>query len=179
VTFTVRKSDGTLLGTKTITIATHRQVLQFVTEMFSNPPGTIFSTTSTLPEEFTGTLIINSTQPISVFGLRFRGTDFTAMPLNPVTIFTQPLPVLSLGVGGLGAVLLPQFAAGGRWATEIVITNTNTTTSTVRVDLFKQDGTPLTTGLNGQTASSFTNLTIPAGGVLVLAPRNRIGDDDF
>jgi hypothetical protein len=179
VTFTVRRNDNTQLGTKTVTIATRRQFSQFVTEMFSTPPGTIFSGTSTLPAEFTGTLIINSTLPISVFGLRVRDVDFTAMPLNPVTVFTQPLPTLSIGVGGLGAVLLPEFAAGGRWATEIVITNTNTTTATVRVDLFKQDGTPLTTGLNGQTASSFTNINILAGGVLVLAPRNRIGDDDF
>jgi hypothetical protein len=179
VTLTVRRNDNLVLGTKTITIATRRQVLQFVSEMFSIPPGSIFSTTSTLPAEFTGTLIINSTLPISVFGMRFRGIDFTAMPLNPVTVFTQPLPTISLGVGGLGAVLLPQFAAGGGWATEIVISNTNTTSATVRVDFFKQDGTPLTTALNGQTGSSFTNLTIVAGGVLVLAPRNRAGDDDF
>jgi hypothetical protein len=33
--------------------------------------------------------------------------------------------------------------------------------------------------LNGQNASSFKNLTIPAGGVLVLAPRNQNGEDDF
>jgi len=107
--------------------------------------------------------------PAAVLSVAMRGKG----------IFTQPMPVLTIGVGGLGAVLLPQFAAGGGWATEIVITNTNTTASTVRVDLFKQDGTPLTTGLNGQTASSFTNLTILPGGVLVLAPRNRNGDDDF
>src|SRR4030095_15747162 len=51
VTFTVRRNDGTLLGTKTITIATRRQFSQFVTEMFSIPPGTIFSPTSTLPAD--------------------------------------------------------------------------------------------------------------------------------
>jgi len=57
--------------------------------------------------------------------------------------------------------------------------NTGTSSLTVRVDLFKSDGTPLSAALNGQTASSFTNLTIPAGGVLSLAPRNTDGDDDF
>jgi len=53
------------------------------------------------------------------------------------------------------------------------------TSLTVRVDLFNQDGTPLTASLNGQSASSFKNLTIPSGGVLVLGPRNGNGDDDF
>ena len=33
--------------------------------------------------------------------------------------------------------------------------------------------------MNGQTASSFANLTIPASGVLTLAPRDKEGDDDF
>jgi hypothetical protein len=47
------------------------------------------------------------------------------------------------------------------------------------VDLFKQDGTALVTTLNGTTASTFSPPTIPAGGVLELAPRNHEGDDDF
>jgi len=63
--------------------------------------------------------------------------------------------------------------------TEVVIANTGTNSVTVRVDLFTQDGTPLTAALNGQTASSFTNLVIPAGGVLTMAPRNTNGDSDF
>ena len=87
--------------------------------------------------------------------------------------------MIATGVGGNGAVLLPQFAAGGGWATEIVMANTGTSSLTVRVDLFKSDGTPLTATLNGETKSSFTNLTIPAGGVLILAPRDQHGDDDF
>jgi len=39
---------------------------------------------------------------------------------------------------------------------------------TVRADLFKSDGTALVATLNGKTASSFTDLVIPAGGGLVL-----------
>ena len=75
--------------------------------------------------------------------------------------------------------MLPQFAAGGGWASEVVIANTGAAALTVRLDLFQQDGTALTTTLNGQSGSSFKNLTIPAGGVLVLAPRDNNGDDDF
>ena len=89
------------------------------------------------------------------------------------------MPTISEGVGGALAVLLPQFAAGGGWTTEVVLVNTATTSITARVDLFKADGTPLSTTLNDQTGSSFTNLTIPAGGVLTLAPRNSVGDSVF
>jgi hypothetical protein len=47
------------------------------------------------------------------------------------------------------------------------------------VDLFKPDGTPLSATLNRQTAISFTDLTIPAGGVLTLSPRDNNGDSRF
>ena len=179
VTVTLRKNDGTQLATKTITIAARRQVLQYVTEMFGSQSSSDFSTGPKLPAEFTGALVLTSTTPISVIGLRFRDVNFSTMPVTTVTAFTGPLPTLALGVGGAGATLFPEFAAGGGWATEIVIANTGTASVTVRVDLFKQDGTPLTTALNGQNGSSFTSLIIPAGGVLVLAPRDRNGNDDF
>jgi hypothetical protein len=67
-------------------------------------------------------------------------------------------------------VLLPQFVAGGGWTTTITLANTTSSSLTVRVDVFAQDGTPLTVTLNRQTSSSFTNLVIPAGGLLTLAP---------
>jgi hypothetical protein len=175
VTLTLRKNDGTQLGTTTITVPSLHQTSTFMTQLFSG---------TTVPSDVTGTLAITSSGssnlPVSVIGLRFRGSNFSTLPVTDLSGNPGPLPTLTPGVGGAGAVLLPQFAAGGGWATELVLMNTNTKGSlTARVDLFKPDGTPLSTTLNGQTASSFTNLMIPAGGVLVLAPRNRDGDDDF
>jgi hypothetical protein len=179
VTLTLRRSDGVQFATRTVDIVTRRQFLQFVTQMFPPPPASTFSSGTSLPADFTGTLLINSTLPISVLGLRFRGVNFSALPPTPVTTFQGTLPVIAQGVGGSGGFLLPQFAAGGGWATEIVVTNTNVTNVTVRIDLYDQNGGALTTALNGQRSNSFTNLTIPAGGVLVFAPRDRNGDDDF
>ena len=66
------------------------------------------------------------------------------------------------------------FVAGGRWATEIDIATVGATDVTVRLDLFKPDGTPLVSAMNGQTDSSFQNLTVKAGGVLTLAPATGI-----
>jgi hypothetical protein len=179
VTLTVRKNDGTLLATKTINIATRRQITQFVTELFPKAASGVFSGDSILPAEFTGTMLINSNAPISIIGLRFRGVNFSTMPVTPVTLFTGTFPTIASGVGGTGASILPEFVAGGGWATEIVIINNGSTSATVRLDLFKQDGTSLTTALNGVNGTSFTNVNIPAGGVVVFAPRNRNGDDDF
>ena len=174
VALTLRKNDGAQLGTTTVTVPSHQQTSKFVTELFSSQ--------STVPSDVTGTLTItsagSSNLPVSVIGLRFRGSNFSTLPVTSLSGTTTPLPTIATGVGGAGAVLLPQFAAGGGWATELVLANTGTSSLTVRVDLFKQDGTALTTSLNGQSGSSFTN-SIPAGGVFMLAPRNSNGDDDF
>lgn len=175
VKMTLRKSDGTQVATGTVAVPSHQQVSKFVTELFSSP--------AAVPADFTGTLTAtpegSSPLPIAVIGLRFRGRNFSTLPVTNVGSVASNLPEIATGVGGAGAILLPQFAAGGGWATEIVIGNTSSSEIKVRVDLFKSDGTPLTTALNGHSASSFTNITIPAGGVVTLAPLDRLGDNDF
>jgi hypothetical protein len=175
VTMTLRKGDGTTAGTTTLTVPSLQQTSKFVTELFANQPA--------VTSDVTGTLVItsggSSGLPVSVIGLRFRGSNFSTLPVTDLSGNAGTLPAMGTGIGGPGAVLLPQFAAGGGWATELVLANTGTSAITVRVDLFKNDGTPLTTALNGQTASSFQNLSIPAGGVITLAPRDSDGDDDF
>jgi hypothetical protein len=170
VTLTLRGSDGTSLGTTTIGVPSHQSVSKFVTELFAG---------KSVPKDVTGTLSITSTDPVSVIGLRFRGANFSTLP---ITNLSSPgtLPSFGEGVGGSGAVLLPQFAAGGGWATELVIVNAGTANMTVQVDLFKADGTSLFTTLNNQkSASTYPNIKIPAGGVYVLAPRDASGHDDF
>jgi len=171
VILTVRKNDGTQLQTKTIQIATRRQTIQFLTELFTG---------LTLPTEFTGTVQIDTTTPVAVTGIRFRDDNFSVIPVVPFITFGGTVPTLSIGIGGSGSALLPIFLAGGGWASEIMIMNSNAASVTVRLDLFKEDGSGLTTALNGQTVvSSITNITVPAHGIVVYAPRNRNGDDDF
>jgi hypothetical protein len=171
VTLTLRGSDGHTLGSTTVSVPSHQQISKFITELFASQ--------SAVPKNVTGTLAVTSTDPVSVIGLRFRGSNFSTLPITNLAN-TGTVPALGTGIGGPGAVLLPQFAAGGGWATELVIVNDGTSSMTVRVDLFKQDGTPLSTALNNQpAASSYPNIVIPAGGVFVLAPRNGSGGDDF
>ncbi len=170
VAMTLRRENGTQLATTIVTVGARQQTSQFITELFSRQ--------SSVPSDFTGTLVVTSTTPVGVIGLRFRGPNFSTLPVTSLSA-GAPVPAIASGVGGPGAVLLPQFAAGGGWASQIVIANTGTTSLTARLDLFKPDGTPLSAALNGRTASSFLDLTIPANGVLVMAPRNPNGDDDF
>jgi hypothetical protein len=170
ITLTLRQADGTTVTTKTLTVAAKAQVSQFVTELFSSM--------SQVQIDFNGTLRITSDTPVAVIGLRFRGNNFSTLPVTTLSPPTD-VPTISPGVGGPGSLILPQFATGGGWATEIVLVNSGAADLTVRVDLFKNDGTPLTAPLNGQSLSSFMNLAIPAGGVMVLAQLDDQGDDDF
>jgi len=179
IILTLRRDNGTLLATRTITLATRRQLLQFVTQIFAPGTGTVFSVGSALPNEFIGTMLISSNSPIYIMGLRFRSDNFSTMPVNVITASTFPIPFITSGVGGIGAFLFPHFATGGGWASELVVSNLGSTSATVRLDFFKSDGSSMTVPLNGTLGNSFTNQVIPAGGVLVFAQRDRFGDDDF
>jgi hypothetical protein len=168
VNLVLRREDGTQSSNTVVTLAAKEHSSRFITELFSGQQ---------LLSEVQGTIAITSSMPISVVGLRFRGINFSTMPVNNLGT-PGAVPVISAGVGGANSVLLPQFVSGGGWVSQIVVGNNGTTSLSVRVDLFKEDGTHLSAQLNGTTASTF-NLTIPGGGVATLAPRNSLGDDDF
>lgn len=170
ITLNLRDNTGKSLATTSFALAAHQQTARFVTQLFSNA--------KSVPKDFIGTLDITSDIPIAVVGLRFRGLNFST---EPATILgpTSTVPVISAGVGGPAAVILAHFAAGGGWASEIVMANVGTAEITVRVDLFGTDGLPLSTTLNNTTASSFMNIVIPAGGVVTLAPIDPDGDSGF
>jgi hypothetical protein len=159
VTLTLRRGgDGTTSSVKVITVGARQQASRFVSELFSDVPE--------IPVDFDGSLVVTSTTPVAVVGLRFRGSVFSTIPIVSPTAST-PVPQIAPGVRGGDSVILPQFASGGGWSSEIVISNTTAIPATVRVDLFKQNGTPLTTSLNGQVGSSFINLVIPPTGILI------------
>lgn len=170
LTLTLRKTDGTQLTSTTINVPARQQISKIVTELFPTPSPGGFSAQTTIPDEFAGTLIINSTSPVSIVGLKFRGLNYSTIPLMDLTPANNPVPAIIQGVGGIGAILFPQFVTGGVWGTEITLTNTTASNLTVRVDIFDQTGAPLPVKLNNQTLSSFTNLSVPANGLLTLAP---------
>jgi len=160
VALTLRDDTGATLATiPPIKVTARTQITRFVTELFSTQPS--------VPQDLTGTMDIASDSPVAVMGVRFRGINFSTMPATNLSA-PLPVPVVATGIGGPNAVILPQFATGGGWATEIILANTGASALTVRVDLFGQDGLPLVATLNGQSSSSFIDIMIPAGGVVVL-----------
>jgi hypothetical protein len=171
VTMTLRRKDGSITSTKTVTVAARQQVAKFISELFSDVPE--------VPRDFDGSLTLTSPTPVAIVGLRFLGAKFSTIPITSLSTPIS-LPEMAPGVGGRNAVLLPQFASDGRWASEMIVLNNNASNNlTVRIDLFKQDGSPLTTILNRQSGNSFQNLVIPPGGIIMFSPRNTLGDSDF
>jgi hypothetical protein len=170
VNLALRDSAGKEIAVRqNLNVKPGNQISQMITELFANEPA--------VPEDFTGTLVITSDIPVASVGLRFRGINFSTLP---VTMLAKGETVAANGsVGGPGAVILPQFASGGGWASEIVLANAGTDSLTVRVDFFAPDGGKMKVTLNGQTADSFTSLVVRPGGVLVLAPGNGPDDEPF
>ena len=170
VTMILWDDNGMFVGTKIIFVPLRNQVALFVSELFSGV---------SVPDEFTGTLTLESDSPVGLTVLRRRGPSFSTMPITNVSP-SKEIPVILPGVGGPGAILLPHFVAGGGGASEIVIVNnSNQNLINLRVDLFKQDGTPLTTRMNHLSNSTFFATLIRPGGVFTLAPRNANGDSRF
>ena len=170
VTMILRDANGNLTSRKNVTVAAHQQVARFISELFADVPA--------VPVDFDGTLTLTSDTPVAIVALRFRGTKFSTIPITSLSPYIE-LPAVTLGTGGSNGVLLPQFAADGLWASETVVLNNGSAPLTVRIDLFKQDGTPLVTTLNHQTGSSFQNLVIAPGGIIMFSPRSANGDSDF
>jgi hypothetical protein len=170
VAMTLRATNGSLTASTSITVGPLRETAQFVSDLFANVPD--------MPPDFDGTLTITSNIPVGIMALMFNGTAFSAIPVASLSP-TVVLPVMTAGVGGSNSVLLPEFVADGGWASEIVVLNNGAAPLTVRMDLFKQDGTPLVTKLNHQSGSSFVNLVIAPGGIIIYAPLNANGVSDF
>jgi hypothetical protein len=169
VDLTIRRDDGILAAaTQSIFVSPRRQQSSYISQIFAGR----------LPADLTGTLTLHSSAPVGILALRARGASFTTEPITG-TSAASPVPVLTTGVGGPNAVLLPHFATGASWATEIVVQNSSGSFLDVRVDLFKPDGSPLTAKLNGVSSETFRILRIPAGGVGVFAPRDTNGDSRF
>jgi hypothetical protein len=159
LTITLRDENGLTVGRPLlINLQPRQQIARFITELFD---AAIFAT------GFRGSLRIESPVPFAVLGLRFSGSLFS----------TQPPGGISGTLGG-AAIIFPQFAIAGGWATQIALVNGSNTTISGRVDLFDQSGNPMPVTLNGQTQSTFTYSIAPAGAV-VFAPRDVNGLSPF
>ncbi len=165
ITMTLLRSDGTIAAVITIPIPGRQQISRLVTQLFSD--------TTEITREFTGTVDLKSNIPVAVIAVRLGGLSFSSEPLSQLSAPT-PIPQVIPGAGGSSGPLfiLPNFVTGGGWTTKIVLINTSSAPTAVRLDFFSADGSPLSLTLNGVSGSTFTGFTIPARGILVISPQN-------
>jgi hypothetical protein len=77
-------------------------------------------------------------------------------------------------VGGSTASIFPQIVMGGGWATQVALVNDSAGTIAGRLDVFDAAGNPMPVEFNNLFQSTFT-YSIPAGGTVLLAPRDQNG----
>src|SRR5207253_817299 len=123
VTLTLRDQTGTVVGVPTtILLQAQQQLAKFVTELL---PAAINNSA------FRGTLQVQSSTPFAVLGLRFSGIDFSTLSVTGTAVSS-----------GSSAIIVPQFAIAGGWATQIALVNKNSSTAQGRIDIFDNSGNP-------------------------------------
>jgi hypothetical protein len=174
---TLRDESGIVVGSSVnVSVAAYQQVAKFVSDVFG---------ADVLANGFRGSLRMQSTNPFAVTGLRFAGSIFSTLPVAiNASVPGVPTRTLTAGVspnspavgtvGGTTALIIPQFALAGGWATEVALVNNSNATLVGRIDVFDTTGAPMPVDLNGETRSTFT-YSIPVSGMFMLAPRDSNG----
>jgi len=135
-----------------VSLSAGQQVAKYVSDWF---PADVIAAKPGL------SLRLQSPIPFALIGFRFLDTGFGTVPITEVTSGAQ--------IGGRQAVILPQFATGGDWSTQLTLSNPSATTIKGRVDIFDASGKPMAVKLNRLNQSTFSYV-IPAGGTFDLAP---------
>jgi hypothetical protein len=168
----------------TVTTVTNPTITTVLGGAASTSP--IPTTITQIPATFPGLASQQSGTTVTtpVIGVIPTGTVTTVSPIVPVSTtvtgvtgtVTTPLttvagvapaftfPLLTVGIGGPGALLLPQVASGAGWVSQIFIANTSGVAQGVRVDFFTPFGAPF----NLSFGSSVPNLVIAPGGVATI-----------
>jgi phosphodiesterase/alkaline phosphatase D-like protein len=181
ITMTLRDEDGLIVGSPVVvTVPARQQVAKFLQDMFG---------ADTVGSGFRGSVRMQSATAFAAIGVRFSGSIFSTLPVAVTTpVAGVPTRTLTAGtapdtpqpgtIGSATALIVPQFAISGGWATQIALVNNAGSTIVGRVDFFDIDGNPMAVPLNGDTRSTFT-YEIPIGGTFVLAPRDSNGQSPF
>ncbi len=138
--------DGST-ATRTITLAANQQMAAFLDQ----PPFSV-------PSGSRGALSFTSSVPAGVIALR-------GLTNERGEFLITTLPVVDVSVRRpVGASVVPHFAAGGGWSTELVLVNVTDSPITGTVVFVNQAGQPATVTVRGQQGSIFRYDLPPRGG---------------
>jgi hypothetical protein len=142
ITFFFTDQFGTEFGQSTLTLGGNAQTARFLNEAPFN-----------IRIDFVGAFTFTATAPVAVVALRTLTNERSEFLIAAQT-------VVSLIGSTPGDVLLPHFAEGAGWKTQVLLINTTDSVITGTLQFFNQGSVtspaaPLTLTLNGQLAASF------------------------
>jgi hypothetical protein len=160
LTFTLRDQNGQTIAVGRGTLPPNAHHAKFVNELQDIAPD--FAVPASFPTAILfGSLEIDSSQPLSVMGLRL-----TVNQRGETLLTTTPVANL-LKAPATSAFYFPQLVDGSGYTTSVVLSNTSGTAETGTISIMDANGNSLTVGqARGVNASSFA-YSIPAAGVFV------------
>jgi hypothetical protein len=142
ISFFFTDANGNNFGAGNTTIPAEGQLARFL----SQAPFTAGSSVH-------GTFTFTSTQPVGAVALRGLTNERSQFLLTTV-------PIVGLPDTSAGIVILPHFADGGGWSTQVFLVNPADTASTGTIQFLDAQGQPFTATAAGETSSTFS-YTIP------------------
>jgi hypothetical protein len=130
-------ATGRDLGSGTTTIPANGQVAKFLDQAPYN-----------LAAPFQGTFSFTSSMPVAVIALR-------GLTNERGEFLMSTLPVIDTTSPNSGVQVLPDYADGGGWTTQILLVNPTSGSLTGNVQFLGSDGTPANVTIDGQTGNSF------------------------
>ena len=146
ISFSFTDGSGVAAGSGMTTIEPNQQIAQFLNQPPFNVYAGAFSDAA-----FHGTFTFTSTAPVGVVALRGlineRG-DFL--------MSTLPVIDITPGAAGSGTVVVPHFADGGGWITQILLVNPTDKALTGNVQFTDENGAKTNVTIAGSTSNSFS-----------------------
>jgi hypothetical protein len=138
ITYYFTDSEGRDFGRGTTAIPGNGQIAVFLTENpFRVPDGTV------------ATLTFSSNVPVAAVALRGRTNERSEFLLSA-------LPVIDVAAAVTTPLLLPHFADGGGWTTEVSLVNPSDERLSGTIKFKDQAGAPMLVTVSGSIASSFS-----------------------
>jgi hypothetical protein len=145
LTFIFYDAAGNGVGSGSTTILANQQIAQFLDQ----PPFKVYTTPT-----FQGTFRFTSTAPIAVIALRGFTNEVGNFLMSTLPVVDTSIPASS------GTVVVPHFADGGGWATQILLVNPADDPLSGTMQFQNPSGSPINITIGGQTSSSF-NYSVP------------------
>jgi sugar lactone lactonase YvrE len=191
LTLTLRDKIGTVLGKQSVTLAPGEHRAEFASQRF---PDTVVPGFEGSIEIQTGTFL----DPIQAVALRYDNAAEDVFTTVPVTVNTEDPTTRGIlydtpfvPVARSTKLHFPQIADGGTYQTDFILINTTDQVTTVTLQFFADDGTPLSLPIGGAPKTSLpvalppravahvvsdgTSSSIKAGWALATAPVYGVG----